>query len=81
VRSNVLPAAGESTYTEIGVEIGLAGGLIFIAWSLALFWGSLRGSRWVGAALAAVLAIGIQTDVIGVPWIGVVVWALAADAV
>lgn len=80
VRSNVLPAAGESTYTEIGVETGLAGGLVFIAWSLALFWASLRGSRWVGAAFAAVLAIGIQTDVIGVPWIGVVVWALAADA-
>ena len=59
---------------------GLLGGLLFVAWSLALLWTSLLGCRWVGAAFAAVLAIGIQTDVIGVPWIGVVVWALAADA-
>jgi hypothetical protein len=81
VRSGVLPAAGESTYTEIGVETGLLGALLFVAWCLALFWGSLSKIRWIGAAFAAVLAIGVQTDVIGVPWIGVVVWALAADAV
>ena len=28
--------AGESTYTELGVETGLLGGLVFVAWSLAL---------------------------------------------
>ena len=28
---------------------------------------------------AVVLVLGLQTDVIGVPWIAVTVWALAAD--
>jgi hypothetical protein len=27
-----------------------------------------------------VLFLGLQTDVIGVPWIAVAVWALAADS-
>ena len=31
---------------------------------------------WLGAAFAAVLVLGLQTDVIGVPWIAVAVWAL-----
>jgi hypothetical protein len=35
---------------------------------------------WLGAAFAAVLFLGLQTDVIGVPWIAVTVWALAADS-
>jgi hypothetical protein len=80
-RTGVLPAAGESTYTEIGVETGLAGGLVFLAWSLLLLGRSVWRCPWVGAALAAVLAIGIQTDVIGIPWIAVVVWALAGSSV
>ncbi len=33
-----------------------------------------------GAALAAVLALAVQTDVIGVPWLAYVVWALAGSA-
>jgi hypothetical protein len=80
-RTGVKVAAGESTYTELGVETGLLGALVFIAWSLALLWRALRARPWVGAALAATLAIGIQTDVIGIPWIAVVVWTLAGDAV
>jgi hypothetical protein len=80
-RTGVLPAAGESTYTEIGVETGLLGGLVFLAWSLAHFWRTVWRCPWVGAALAAVLVIGIQTDVIGIPWIAVVVWALAGSSV
>jgi hypothetical protein len=35
---------------------------------------------WLGAAFAAVLFLGLQTDVVGVPWIAVAVWALAADS-
>ena len=35
-RSHVAIKAGESTYTELGVETGLLGGLVFITWSLAL---------------------------------------------
>jgi len=79
-RTKVAPKAGESTYTELGVEAGLIGGLAFVAWSLALLHATLRRRVWLGAALAAVLAIGLQTDVIGVPWIAVAVWALAGDS-
>jgi uncharacterized membrane protein len=69
--------AGESTYTELGVDIGLLGALLFVAWSLALLVRLLVRSPWVGAAFAAVLAIGIQTDMIGVHWLAYVLWALA----
>jgi hypothetical protein len=77
-RTHVKVQAGESTYTELGVETGLAGALAFVAWSLALLQGTLRRHTWLGAAFAAVLVLGLQTDVIGVPWIAVTVWALAA---
>ena len=33
-RTDVTIKAGESTYTELGVETGLLGGLVFVAWSL-----------------------------------------------
>lgn len=72
--------AGESSYTELGVETGLAGLLLFIAWSLALLWSLLRASPVVAAALAAVLALGIQTDVIGVHWLAYCLWWLAGAA-
>ena len=35
-RTHVTVKAGESTYTELGVETGLLGVLVFVAWSLAL---------------------------------------------
>jgi hypothetical protein len=76
-RTSVTVEAGESTYTELGVETGLAGALVFVVWSLALLWSVLRRSAWIGASLAAVLALGLQTDVIGVPWVAFVIWALA----
>ena len=79
-RTHVTILAGESTYTELGVELGLLGALAFVAWSLVLLRGALRGIAWIGAAFAAVLFLGLQTDIIGVPWIAVVVWALAGDA-
>jgi hypothetical protein len=81
MRTDVGIKAGESTYTELGVETGLAGGLVFIAWCVALLRGTLRRYPWLGAAFFAVLVLGLQTDVIGVPWIAVVVWAAAGDAV
>ena len=81
LRTKVKIEAGESTYTELGVETGLLGGLAFIAWSLVLLRGTLRRQPWLGAAFAAVLVLGLQTDVIGVPWIAVVVWAAVGDAV
>jgi hypothetical protein len=71
--------AGESTYTELGVELGLLGMLAFIAWNLALLRRILRRAPWLGASLAAVLALGIQTDVIGVHWLAFVLWTLAGE--
>jgi hypothetical protein len=83
-RFHVSLKAGESNYTEIGVETGLAGALAFIVWSLALLAGLVRGA-WTGdraaaaiaAALAAVLALAVQSDVVGVPWLAYCVWWLA----
>jgi hypothetical protein len=80
-RTHVAIKAGESTYTELGVETGLAGTLLFIAWSLALARRVLPRVAWVGASLVAVLALGLQTDVIGVPWLAYVLWALAGAGV
>jgi hypothetical protein len=79
-RTHVDVKAGESTYTELGVEVGVLGALVFAAWSLTLLRATLR-RPWLGAALAAVLVLGLQTDVIGVPWVAVTVWALAGDSV
>jgi O-Antigen ligase len=75
-RTGVTIKAGESTYTELGVETGLVGGLLFIAWSLVLLWRVLPCNAWLGASLAAVLALGLQTDVLGVPWLVYVLWPL-----
>ncbi len=79
--------AGESNYTELGVELGLAGALIWLAWGLTLLWGLALGARdepWaagLAAAFAAVLVLAIQTDVIGDPWAAYCVWALAGALV
>jgi O-antigen ligase len=71
--------AGESTYTELGVELGLLGLLAFVAWSVALLRLVLRRTPWLGASLAAVLVLGLQTDVIGVHWLAFVLWTLAGE--
>ena len=71
--------AGESTYTELGVELGLLGLLAFIAWNSPSLRVTLRREPWLGAALVAVLVLGIQTDVIGVHWLAFVLWALAGE--
>jgi hypothetical protein len=78
-RTHVELKAGESTYTELGVETGLLGALVFVAWAVALVRRVLPRSAWVGASLVAVLALALQTDVIGVHWLAVVLWALAGD--
>lgn len=79
-RTHVQVRAGESTYTELAAETGLVGLLVFVAWSLALLRASLRARPLLGAAFAGVLALGLQTDVIGVPWLAVTVWALLGDS-
>jgi hypothetical protein len=78
LRRDVPLQAGESTYTELGVETGVLGALAFIAWNALLLWSLVR-ARAAGraAAFAAVLALGVQTDVLGTPWLAIVVWLLA----
>jgi hypothetical protein len=80
--------AGESNYTEIGVETGLAGALLWVAWGLAIFVGlvaTARGTRrWaaagIAAAFGAALVLAVQTDVIGDPWMAYSLWAFAGVA-
>ena len=60
--------------------LGLAGLLAFVLWSLVLLRGLWRREGWVAAAFAAVLFLGLQTDVIGVHWLAYVLWALAGAA-
>jgi hypothetical protein len=90
-RNGVALQAGESTYTEIGVETGLLGGVLWLAWGLVLLVALARAAcasaqewRWfpavVTAALSAVLALALQTDVIGDPWLAYVLWACAGLA-
>jgi hypothetical protein len=75
--------AGESNYTELGVELGVLGAVLWTAWGLALLAGLARAGRsdpWaagLAAAFAAVLALAVQTDVIGDPWVAYCVWGLA----
>jgi hypothetical protein len=81
-RTDTQIKAGESNYSELGVELGVLGAILWLAWVLALFVGLLRSSRaWsnaLAAAFAAVLVLAVQTDVIGDPWVAYCVWALSA---
>ncbi len=79
-RTGVTPKAGESTYTELGVDTGLLGLAAFAGWLVALFAAVRRRSPWLAASLAAVAVLGLQTDVIGIHWLSVVVFALAGAA-
>jgi O-antigen ligase/polysaccharide polymerase Wzy-like membrane protein len=79
-RTGVEIKGGESTYVELGIDAGVAGLAAFVLWSLALLLALWRSRTWVVAVFAAVLVLGLQTDVIGVHWIAVVVWALAGLA-
>ena len=93
MRFHAPPKAGESTYTELGVETGLLGALAFVAWSLAALWWAIRAARraadetvrWaattVAVAFALVLALAIQTDVLGVLWLAFGIWWLVGACV
>ena len=72
--------AGESNYTELGVELGVVGALLWIAWNLAALV-ALRREVRIAAAFAAILALAVQTDVIGDPWVAYCMWCLAGAAV
>jgi hypothetical protein len=79
-RTDVEIKGGESTYVELGIDIGIAGLAAFVLWSVFVLRGLLRREAWVAAAFAAVLLLGLQTDVIGVHWLAVAVWAAAGMA-
>lgn len=80
-RTGVQVETGESTYTQLGSDAGIIGALLFIAWSLLLLRIVLPCTAWLGAAFVAVLALALQTDVIGVPWLAVVLWILGGTVV
>src|SRR4029077_13857417 len=70
--------AGESNYTELGVELGILGALLWIAWGGAVLIGLVRKREaGMAAAFAAILALAVQTDVIGDHWVAYCVWTLA----
>ena len=79
-RTGVEIKAGESTYTELGVETGLAGMLAFVAWASPSCEALWQRSAWLFSAFAAVLALALQTDVLGVHWLAYVVFALCGGA-
>jgi hypothetical protein len=72
--------AGESNYTELGVELGVLGSLLWIAWNLGALW-LIRSEVRIAAAFAAILALAIQTDVIGDPWVAYCMWGLVGASV
>ena len=79
-RTGVDIKAGESTYTELGVDAGIAGVLAFVLWSIAVLAGLWRREAWLAAAFATTLALGLQTDVIGIHWLAFAVWCAAGLA-
>ena len=90
LREGERPITGESNYTELGVETGVVGVALYLAWNLLLLAGLFAAARragdptvrWAAAglagALATVLALGVQTDAFGVPWLAYCVWWLSA---
>jgi hypothetical protein len=72
--------AGESTYTELGVDTGVLGLAAFVGWLVALVAALRRRSPWLTASVVAVALLGLQTDVIGIHWLSVVVFALVGAA-
>jgi hypothetical protein len=76
-RTGVEIRAGESTYTELGVDVGIAGLVAFCLWNLTVLAGLWRREAWLAAAFATVLLIALQTDVIGIHWLAFTIWVAA----
>jgi hypothetical protein len=80
-RTDVDILAGESTYAELGIDAGVVGLAAFVLWSLALLLALVRREPWVTAAVAVVLLLGLQTDVIGIHWLAAALWGAAGIAI
>ena len=79
-RTGVEVKAGESTYTELGVDTGVLGLAAFAGWLVVLILALRARSPWLASSVAALCVLGLQTDVIGIHWLSVVVFALAGAA-
>jgi hypothetical protein len=79
-RTGVEVKAGESSYTELGVDAGALGLAALVGWVVTLALALRARSPWLAASVAAVAVLGLQTDVIGIHWLSVVVFALAGSA-
>ena len=79
-RTGVEVKAGESSYTELGVDAGVLGLAALVGWLVALAVALRARSAWLAASVAAVAVLGLQTDVIGIHWLSVVVFVLAGSA-
>jgi hypothetical protein len=42
-----------------------------------VLWRLVRCNAWLAATMVAMLALALQTDIIGVPWVVYVLWPLA----
>jgi len=80
-REGIPLKAGESNYTELGVETGLLGALLFVAWNLSLVWKLVPRRPAAAAALGAILIVALQTDAYGIPWLAYCLWWLAGSGV
>ena len=80
-RTGVEIKAGESTYTELGVDAGVLGLAAFVGWLVVLGLALRERSPWLASSIVVVAFLGLQTDVIGVHWLAVVVFGLAGAAV
>jgi hypothetical protein len=78
-RTDVDILAGESTYAELGVDAGVVGMAAFLAWCATLL-AALPRRPGLASGFAAVIALGLQSDVIGVHWVAIVVFALCGAA-
>jgi hypothetical protein len=81
-RTGVKLRAGESNYTELGVETGLLGALLFVGWNVSALWILARERRAeLAAALTLVLVVALQTDAYGIPWLAYCLWWLVGSGV
>ena len=70
--------AGESTYTRARRRHRARGrAALRRLVARAALGACARCTAWLGAAIVAMLALGLQTDIIGVPWLVYVLWTLA----
>ena len=65
----------------VGTFARIVGLAAFVLWSVALLFALVRREPWVAAAFAAVLLLGLQTDVIGIHWLALAIWGGAGIAV